>query len=98
MGFGMAMRTAGVTRTAGVYDSRPAPASGPRGGSKCSTSYPPFATGWLLCCSSAGGGGGGGGCCAGAGVCDDACGTIAVVTASAVTRSISSFRLSSASY
>jgi hypothetical protein len=45
----------------------------------------PFATGWLLCCSSAGGGGGaGGGCSAGGGVCDDARGTIAVGTASAI--------------
>src|SRR5437868_12464664 len=36
--------------------------------------------------------GGGGGCCAGGGVCDDACGTIAVVTASAVARSMSVFK------
>ena len=37
MGFGLVMRTAGAMRTASVYDSRSAPASGVRGGSKCST-------------------------------------------------------------
>ena len=42
MGFGLMMRTAGVMRTASVYDSRPAPASGARGGSKCSTSCRTF--------------------------------------------------------
>jgi hypothetical protein len=39
-----------------------------------------------------GGGGGGGGCSAGGGVCDDACGTNAVVTASAVTKSTTLFK------
>jgi hypothetical protein len=48
MGFGLVMRTAGAMRTTGaictasVYDSRPAAASGPRGGSKCSTSCRTF--------------------------------------------------------
>jgi serine/threonine protein kinase len=42
MGFGLVIRTAGGIRTARVYDSRPAPASGPRGGSKCSTSCRTF--------------------------------------------------------
>jgi hypothetical protein len=40
--FGLVIRTAGAIRTASVYDSRPAPASGPRGGSKCSTSCRTF--------------------------------------------------------
>ena len=58
----------------------------------------PLATGWVFCCSSAGGGGGGGcscgGCCAvggcwaGGGCCDEACGAIAIVTATAVTTSM----------
>jgi hypothetical protein len=54
MGFGLVIRTAGAIgtagvfgtagaiRTASVYDSRTAPASGPRGGSKCSTSCRTF--------------------------------------------------------
>ena len=57
----------------------------------------PLATGWVFCCSSAGGGGGGcscGGCCAvggcwaGGGCCDEACGAIAIVTATAVATSM----------
>jgi len=40
--FGLVIRTAGAIRTASVYDSRPAPASGARGGSKCSTSCRTF--------------------------------------------------------
>jgi hypothetical protein len=42
MGFGLVTRTAGAIRTASVYDSRPAPASGLRSGSKCSTSCHTF--------------------------------------------------------
>ena len=48
MGFGLVIRTSGairatgVMRTASVYDSRPAPAGGLRGGSKCSTSCHTF--------------------------------------------------------
>jgi len=42
MGFGLAIRTAGAIRTASVYDSRTASASGPRGGSKYSTSCRSF--------------------------------------------------------
>jgi hypothetical protein len=48
MGFGLVFRTggpiraAGAIRTASVYDSRAAPASGTRGGSKCSTSCRTF--------------------------------------------------------
>jgi len=34
MGFGLVIRTAGELRTANVHDGRPAPASGPLGGSK----------------------------------------------------------------
>ena len=41
MGFRLVFRTAGAIRTASVYDSRPA-ASGPRGGSKSSTSCRTF--------------------------------------------------------
>ena len=41
MGFGLVMRTTGAMRTASVYDSR-TPASSPRGGSKCGTSYRTF--------------------------------------------------------
>jgi hypothetical protein len=42
MVFGLVIHTAGAMRTASMYDSRPAPASGPCGGSKCSTSYRTF--------------------------------------------------------
>ena len=42
MVFGLVIHTAGAMRTASVYDSRPAPASGPCGGSKCSTSCRTF--------------------------------------------------------